>query len=142
MSIKTIGRLALILFSLGTIGTACNKGIEKAIVIQNVVHDKKTYQTGIILKEISNKSRAEYTGTYSPNKQIEFSNLVCILQINTLDGVYTASISPYKKVEELELKEGYKVKFVINDPDRPGKEFNKNKVGKIYYDQIEVLEKK
>ncbi len=137
MSIKE--KSALIFLCLGIVGASC-KTYEKVAV----VHDKKTYQTGIIVMEVSSKARAEYTGIYSTNKQIKFSNLARILQINTLSGIYTASVELYKNkiIKELELKENYKIKFVIDDPDRAGQEFSTNKFGIIYADQIEILDKK
>lgn len=120
-------KLTLILFLNGLLGFACNK----------------TYQTGIIKKDIFNSAQVEYS-TSSSNQVKKFSNLIRFLQIGSSEGDYFALIKPYgeKRIEALELKENYKIRFVTDDPDRAGQEFSTNKFGIIYADQIEILDKK
>ena len=106
----------------------------------------RNYQTGTVEKEYGTATQiVESSGALFGNESVKFGNPTYILQIKTTDGTYIASVesSENKKIEALALaiKEGDKVRFVVNDPMLQGKAFGNDKVGRIFANQIEILPK-
>lgn len=109
----------------------------------------KEYKIGTVEKEFGNVAQiVESKGAIFGNESIKFGNPTYILQIKTEDGeTYTASIKSCgkRRVEAiaLALKEGDRVRFVVNDPINGYSDsgFGNDKVELIYADQIEILKK-
>ena len=104
----------------------------------------KDYKTGTVEKESGTVAQiVESSGALFGNESVKFGNPTYILQIKTAEGTYTASVESYgnRTIEALAtaLKEGDRVRFIINDPMGQGKTFESDRVGKIYTDQIEIL---
>src|SRR3989344_5729738 len=102
----------------------------------------KDYKTGTVEKESGTVAQiVESSGALFGNESVKFGNPTYILQIKTAEGTYTASVESYgnRTIEALAtaLKEGDRVRFIINDPMGQGKTFGSDRVGKIYADQIE-----
>jgi|SRR3989344_2073 len=106
----------------------------------------RDYKTGTVEKESGTVAQiVKSSGALFGNESVKFGNPTYILQIKTDEGIYTASVKPYRNrtIEALAtaLEEGDRVRFVVNDSARYGKTFGSDRVGTIYADQIEILPK-
>jgi len=101
------------------------------------------YLEGTVKREAGSVARiVESSGALFGNESVKFSNPTYVLQIETPEGVYTASVVQYgnKTLDALALviQEGSRVKFAKrhHDNDR----FGEDRIGKIYSDELTVLD--
>jgi uncharacterized lipoprotein NlpE involved in copper resistance len=100
------------------------------------------YLEGTVKREAGTVAQiVESSGALFGNESVKFSDPTYVLQIETPEGLYTASVKEWNRPLEalaLAIKEGSRVRFAkkYNGRDR----FGEDRIGKIYSEELTVLD--
>jgi len=127
---KALGVGALVL----AFASGCDRGPSKPSDI---------YLEGTVKKEAGSVAQiVESSGALFGNESVKFSDPTYVLQIETPEGIYTASVQQYgdRTLDALALviEEGSRVKFAKRYHNRD--RFGEDRIGKIYSDELTVLD--
>jgi len=108
----------------------------------------REYKTGTVIAEYGIDTRlapSQISGLVLSGETVKLENPY-VLQIKTEDGVYTASVIREQNVTlealSVVLKNGDEIRFPTKIWWGADNRFNKNKIGFIYSDEIEILDQK